>query len=576
VKKRVVHLGLFLLVLALASACAPATGPGSTTEQRPPAARVQRTLVILAGAEVPSFATKALQALSGTARDSGTKAALNAELVYLDERGIPNLYLAEAFPELNTASWQLFPDGRMETTYRLKPNLTWHDGQPLTADDFVFGRRVYATPEFGMSDAGGFRFIDEVAAPDPRTVLIKWKERYALAGQVGSWENANLGSALPPLPRHILEQPFRDLPETTFIGLPFWSNEYVGAGPWKLDRREPGSFFEATAFDGFVFGRPKIDRIRVMYQPDSNVAVATLLSGEAHFSRALLHGEEGLALEQGWAGNHDGVVLWETDIGKGQEIQSRPEYAVPTQLATDVRVRQALAFAMDRVTLTDIVTAGHGLFREIYSHPHVDYFDTLLRDVPTRYSYDVRRAEQLLQEAGFSRGGDGGWLTPAGQRFTLEQWYLQGATNERDSQILTDGFRRFGIEASSNVFGLQRNSQEDRAKTPGMFGGNVPLPDQYQSRNVARPENRWSGVNRFGFTNPDLDRFAGGYLTALDRSDRVAQLAQMERVALEQVAAIPTYWTAVITAYASNLKGVRPNLVPEIGAGPIWDYEWES
>ena len=55
------------------------------------------------------------------------------------------------------------------------------------------------------------------------------------------------------------------------------------------------------------------------------------------------------------------------------------------------------------------------------------------------------------------------------RRFTLEQWYLTGATNERDSAILVDGFRRFGIDASSNEWGIQRTSQEERAKTSGML-----------------------------------------------------------------------------------------------------------
>jgi peptide/nickel transport system substrate-binding protein len=465
----------------------------------------------------------------------------------------------------------------METTYRLKPNLTWHDGHPLTADDFVFAWQVYATPELGVSQSGGFRFIAEVEAPEPRTMVIRWKERYTLAGQVGTQELGQLGSALPPLPRHILGVPFQENPGTTFIGLPFWSNEYIGAGPWKLDRREPGAFFEANAFDGFVFGRPKIDRVKIMYQPDSNVAVATLLAGEAHFSRSLLHGEEGVTLEQGWATNRAGIVLWETDIGKGQEIQQRPEIAVPTQLATDVRVRQAIASAIDRVTLTDIVTAGHGLFREIYSHPSAPHFETLLRAVPTRYPYDVRRAEQLLQDAGFTRGPDGFWMAPTGQRFTLEQWYLTGTTNERDSQILVDGLRRFGIDASSNLWGLQRTSQEERAKTPGIFGGSVPLPDKYHSRDISRPENRWTGGNRFGFANADLDRSVDGFLTALDRSERIDQLAQAERVAMEQLPAIPTYWTAVVTAHSSSLKGVAPKLVPDAGEQRlIWAWEWQS
>jgi peptide/nickel transport system substrate-binding protein len=414
----------------------------------------------------------------------------------------------------------VFPDGRMETTYRLKPHLTWQDGQPLTAEEVAFAAKVYATREFGVSDSVGLRSIQEVVAPDPRTVVIRWKEGYTEAGQ--------LYDELPPLPRHILEQPYQDRQGDSFVGLPFWTTEYISSGPWKLERREPGSYFEASAFDGFVFGRPKLDRVRIMYQADQNVAVATMLSGDAHMSgQTLFHGEEGITLEQAWASTKAGVVLWTTDIGKGQEMQLRPDYAVPTQLATDVRVRQALAFAMDRATLTEVVTAGHGLLREIFSHPNADYYPTLLREVPTRYPYDPRRAEELLQAAGFSRGADGFWLTPNIERFALEQWYLAGATNERDSQIIVDGFRRLGIDATSNVWGIQRSSNEERVKTSGMFGGSLGSgpPDRYHSRNIARPENRYSGTNRFGFSNPDMDRAIDGYLTALDRNERIQHLA---------------------------------------------------
>jgi len=568
--------GALAAMLLFVSACAPA--PTTGVEPRPAAPRPQRTLVIVTGAELPSFASKPLEALPNPRADYAAL-FLNANLVYLNERALPLPYLTEALPELNTDTWRVFPDGRMETTYRLKPSLFWHDGQPLTAEDFVFAWRVYSVPEFGVSDRGGFRSIEQVAAADPRTIVIGWKDRYVLAGQVGSSEANQQGSALPPLPRHILEQPFQERqPGNAFAGLPFWSNEYVGVGPWKLDHREPGSYFEATAFDGFVFGRPKIDRIRVMYQADTNVIVATMLAGEAHLSgRTLLHGEEGVALEQGWSSNKGGVVLWGTDIPKGQEIQQRAEFAVPSQMATDSRVRQALISAIDRQTLTEIVTASRGLYREIFSHANTPNYDEVLRAVPTRYPYDIRRAEDLLREAGFARGADDGWLTPSGQRLTLEQWYLAGATNERDSQIIVDSLRRFGIDASSNVFSIQRSSLEDRVKTSGIFGGSFTLPDQFHSRNIARAENRWAGINRFGPSNPDLDRFIDAYLVSLDRSERVQNLIQMERIAMEQVAAIPTYWTAVVTAHAATLKGVAPILIPEAGEERMmWTWEWAS
>jgi peptide/nickel transport system substrate-binding protein len=526
-----------------------------------------RTVVLISGAELPSFAAKPLTPSASSPRAGISGAVLNANLVYLDERGLPKPFLADALPELNTGTWQVFPDGRMETTYRLRPNLVWHDGQPLLADDFVFAWRVYATPEFGIADTVGFRSIEEVAAPDPRSVVIRWKERYTDAGQVSI--------VLPPLPRHILDTPFRDAP-SSFAGLPFWTTEYVGLGPWKLDRREPGSFFEGSAFDRFVFGRPKIDRIRVQYQIDPNIVVATMLAGDGHLTdSALLHGEDGVTLEQGWAFNHAGIVQWSTDIGKAQEIQARPEFAVPTQLATDARVRQALAFALDRVTLTEVATAGKGVLREIFSHPNVDYYATALDTVRNRYPYDQRRAEGLLVQAGFSRAGDGAWLLPNGQPFTLSQWGLGGTTDEKDSAIVLDSYRRFGIDASSMQFATQRSSQEERSAQPGLLNGSINLPDVYHSRNAARPETRWMGTNRYGFSNPEMDRYVDAYLTDLDRSERVNDLSQVERVAMEQLPAIPTYFHAAVMAQSAALKNVVVNLIP--GAGQermMWSWEW--
>ena len=560
-----------IVSVMLAAACTAAPrDSGQTGAPATGSPSVARTLVIMSGAELPSLAYKPLQQLPNP-RAAG-KEILNANLVYVDERGQAQPFLAEALPRLNTDTWKVFPDGRMETTYALRQNLTWHDGQPLTGEDFAFAARVYLTPEFGVSDAIGTRSIEDVSAPDPRTIVIRWKEHYADADRVG-------GAVLAPLPRHVLEQPFLTRQGESFIALAFWTSDYVGAGPWRLDRREPGAFFEAVAFPEFVFGRPKIERVRVIYQPDSNTAVANMLSGEAHYSvTALLHGEEGLTLERAWAANNGGRVIWETDIAKGQEIQMRPEFAVPSQLATDVRVRQALAFAIDRATLTEVITVGKGLLREIYTHPQAEYYNTVLRAITTRYSYDPRRVQQLLEEAGFTRGGDGFWVTPNGERFTLEQWYLAGATNERDSVILVDTFRRLGIDASSNVFGIQRASNEERVKSSGMFGGSLGfLPDRYHSREIARAENRWLGRNRFGFANAELDRIIDAHNASLDRNERIQNLAQMERVAMEQLPAIPTYYTAVVIAHAAALKGVLPNAVPEAGEERgIWNWEWAS
>src|SRR5207249_2834170 len=121
-------------------------------------------------------------------------------------------------------------------------------------------------------------------------------------------------------------------------------------------------------------------------------------------------------------------------------------------------VRQALAFAIDKESLNGAITGGHGLVRTVYSHPNAEYYGQVIGAVPIKYAYDQRRAEALLLEGGFHRGPDNRWLTPNGQRFTLELWHLAGADNQRENTILVDELQRFGIDATGLLWGTQRTS----------------------------------------------------------------------------------------------------------------------
>ena len=91
----------------------------------------------------------------------------------------------------------------MRTTYRLRPNLSWHDGEAMTADDYIFSWRVYSTPEVGLSRQPPFDAIDQVSAPDARTLVIDWKRPYPDAAHMAGRE-----VNYPALPRHLLEADF--------------------------------------------------------------------------------------------------------------------------------------------------------------------------------------------------------------------------------------------------------------------------------------------------------------------------------------------------------------------------------
>lgn len=135
-------LGLLgLVIVPMIASCAPppraATpgAPGAAAESPP-----SKTLTSLLKVEPESLAAKPVRS-TGTSVAHGIR-LFNAGLVLLDGQENPLSDLVDAVPRLNTDSWRLFPDGQMETTYRLKPHLTWQDGAPLRAEDFVFARRV--------------------------------------------------------------------------------------------------------------------------------------------------------------------------------------------------------------------------------------------------------------------------------------------------------------------------------------------------------------------------------------------------------------------------------------------------
>ena len=196
--------GAIIFALLLVS-CAPAADQAQRAGSAPvEPAKSGRTLVAALRVEPVSLAARRVG--PGGVGVYFSNRLFNADLAILNDDGVAEPYLAEALPQLNTDSWRVFPDGRMETTYRLKSNLAWHDGEPLTGADFAFSLRVYATPELGPA-LPPINLIEDVLAPDDRTVVIRWKQPFAQAGALNS-AGTGAPANFPPLPRALLEAIF--------------------------------------------------------------------------------------------------------------------------------------------------------------------------------------------------------------------------------------------------------------------------------------------------------------------------------------------------------------------------------
>jgi peptide/nickel transport system substrate-binding protein len=559
---------LFLASLMLAACASPeasrGTGRGEEGAPRAP----QRTLVIVANQVPVDFAAKGLAGGVG----AGTGVAenvpgtiFNATLAIADERARVAPYLAESLPQLNSESWKLFPDGTMETTYRLKPNLTWHDGATLTAADFVFAWQIYATPEYGVDRSIPIKSMAAVEAPDPRTVVIRWSERFVDAGR--------LTDEFPPLPRHILEPEHQ---AGTFLpNSAFWNTNYVGAGPYKLDSYAPAVSIEASAFAAHVLGRAKIERVSIRGIPDVNAALAATLAGEVDFGADLFRAQEGLILERDWVARGVGVVLWEALGSRTLHFQFSPEYASPPEIATDVRVRRAIVHAINKQDSFEVVTGGRGLLSDTRTHPGEAHHAQVDREI-TKYPYDPRRAQQLLEEAGYTRGAGGQWLTTRGAPAELPVWYTGGAALfEQENTIIVDQLKRFGFDATSKLF-PSSGSREDRARQPGIQAGGSGVITGYHTELIPTAANRWSGGNRGNYSNPELDRLIDHFLAEVVPDEILRLTIQMEKLVSTDLPGMFLYWHSRAWNHVATLKGPKIRLSPNGAGSPLRNiHEWE-
>jgi len=559
-----------LLVILVSLSCAPSPHAAPDAQAtsgvaQPSQGMPQHILVVAVRGEPPSLASRPVVPFSGSLQRP--RELFNAQLDFRDENGKPQAQLAQALPQLNTATWTVNPDGTMETIYRLKPNLVWHDGEPLTAEDFVFAWRVYSTPAMGTAATPPVGQMQEVTAPDPRTVVFHWKQLYPDA--------ASMDRDFQALPEHILGDQFQSDDATAFTGLPFWSSEYVGLGPYRLTNWVPGSYLEGTAFDSYALGRPKIDQIKVLFIDNPQTALASLMAGDIHLiADPLLSASDGQALEQGWTADQRGVVLYSPVGLRTGLVQMRPD-AVDSPALLDARVRKAIRFGMDPVAAVDALTGGKGIVTRTITSPNVDFYPQIEGAIEP-YSYDPQQARQLMETAGYTTGSDGLFVDSGGNPVHLSVASSSGDREEMEAGVYADGLKRAGFNVSQVVVPVQQlRDPQTRALLSGLqIRGGADRHVSYQSTQIPSPENRWTGDNRGGWSNPDYDRTYQRYIATLDPTQRIQQLAQLERLISQDAAVIPLMFNVYVVAHIATLSGPVARQTPRAGDTFLHIEQW--
>ena len=178
------------------------------------------------------------------------------------------------------------------------------------------------------------------------------------------------------------------------------------------------------------------------------------------------------------------------------------------------------------------------------------------------------------------KGPDGFFVGRDGRSIRFSLASSTGAIYESEAAVFADNLRGVGLDAFPRVAAAEMREEELRAQLAGLQLGAGSAFRSYTTEEVGRPENRWRGTNRGGWSNPQYDRVFGMYEATLGESERARLTAQMERIRSEELPSILHYFTVSANPQVAELQGPVVRQVPGgTSLGPflhIHKWEWRS
>ncbi|MBU6272544.1 MAG: peptide ABC transporter substrate-binding protein [Betaproteobacteria bacterium] len=453
----------------------------------------------------------------------------------------------------------LSADGR-SVTWKLKRGVTWHDGQPFSADDVLFNWEFCKDPATAASNIATYRDI-QVAKIDSHTVRVTFPKPTPF------WAEPFVGSAGLILPRHVFG-PFsgaksREAPANL---------RPVGTGPYRIREFRPGDLILADANPNYhVPNRPHFDSLEMKGGGDAiSAARAVLQTGEYDYAWNLQVEDEILkrleAAGRGKVnivvgGNIEFIMLNPTDPfnevdGERASIKSRhPAFQ-------DKAVRDAMALLVDRKGVQDFIYGRTGVATANFlNNP------ARVRSPNMKFEFNVDKANQLLDAAGWRRGADG-IRAKGGARLKFVFQTSVNQPRQKTQAIIKDACAKAGIDlelksvTASVFFGGDFANPDTYQKfwaDMQMFTTTMTQPDpqifmeQYCSWEVAQKANKWAGRNICRWRNDEYDKAHQAAQAELDPARRAALFIRMNDLVCSDHHIIPVVFRPRTSATGARL-----------------------
>jgi peptide/nickel transport system substrate-binding protein len=436
--------------------------------------------------------------------------------------------------------------------YKLRHNITWHDGAPLTCKDLRFTWQVIMNPHNNVNTTDGFNDIKDIDCSDPYVAVIHMKRLYAPYLQQLFSVNGNA----PILPEHLLAK-YNDA-KGSLNTAPF-NSAPIGSGPFRVVGWQRGSEIRMEAYPNYFLGKPKLNEVIYKVMPDENTLETQLQTHEVDM------------VVRGTAINSQRYQQLAADPNAGLTLDAPPTYTYThidfnlKRPMFDRNVRVALDYATNRSGIIEKIAHGFATPAETDQSPLLSWAYT--NDI-THHPFDPAKARALLDADGWKVGSDG-IRVKNGERLSFNlstpsestygkaiQTYVQQLWHDVGAEAVIKNAPSDTFFDNSPATGILQGGHYDVALFSWVAAADPDDSPLYTTKNFAP-----GGQNSLFWSNPKVDAAAQDALETLDQTRRKADYKIVQQQMAEDVPTIVLYFWKTIYEYNDDLKGFTPSPV---------------
>jgi len=467
--------------------------------------------------------------------------------------------------EIPTVQNGLVARDGLSVTWRLKKDVAWHDGKPFTADDIVFDWEYLVDPATAAVKSGPYKEITRIDKLDSHTVKIVFKRPTPF------WASVFCGPTGMIIPKHAFE-PFKGAKSREAPA----NLRPVGTGPYRIVDFKPGDLVKGELNPSYHMpNRPFFDRIEMKGGGDATSAArAVLQTGEYDFAWNIQVEDDILKRwEQGGKGKTD--IALTSDIEHIQLNNTDPWTEVDGERSspksrhpflTDPAVRQALNLLVDRGSIQEQLYGRQGQATANFLNA-----PSRFASKNTKWEFNVDKANQVLEAAGWKRGADG-IRAKDGKKLKIVYQTSINPVRQKTQAIIKQAAAKAGIdiEIKSVVASVFFASDPANWDTYPHFGTDIQMytttgtqPDaqvfmnQFTSSEIASKDNKWSGRNITRWRNEEYDQLWKAAEAEMDSVKRAANFMRMNDLLIQNVVVIPVTWRFKVQVASNRLKNAE-------------------